>query len=390
VDGRWEVDEVAAGIVRRIYRMAREGYGTFAITKKLNGEKVPHFGGGTHWARSYVAKILANRAVIGEYQPYKGRGKKRQPDGKAVPGYYPTVITEQEFYAARAGLASRQGKVGRLSKDHINLFTGLLHDARNGGTFHEVDKGQRGGRRLVSYQGRLGIGGQSITSFPAETFERAILSCLREINPVAILPQEDKGDEVLAIAGRLAEVEAQIEHLKNRLQSRYSDAVADVLERHEADSRVLIRELTEARQKAASPLHEAWGECRSLLNMLDAAPDPEGARIRLRAAIRRIVEGIWCSFVGRDSVRLAGVQIWFTGGERRDYLIVHRPATGGAVAARAAEWWAGSLKEMVTTEDLDLRHKADASALAKRLSEVDMDGLIERMDSATIGPGRES
>ena len=49
------------------------------ITKKLNAEGVPVIGKAGHWARSYVAKLLNNRAVVGEYQPHTGRGAKRRP-----------------------------------------------------------------------------------------------------------------------------------------------------------------------------------------------------------------------------------------------------------------------------------------------------------------------
>ena len=58
----------------------------------------------------------------------------------------------------------------------------------------------------------------------------------REIDPAEILPQKDRGaDKALAIAGRLATVESEVEKLKGRLLASYSDAVADVLE-HVADA----------------------------------------------------------------------------------------------------------------------------------------------------------
>ena len=59
------------------------------------------------------------------------------------------------------------------------------------------------------------------------------------------------------------ELDLEIEKVKARLQARYSDAVADVLERHEAQRRGLSEELAQARQEAATPLSEAWGEWRN-------------------------------------------------------------------------------------------------------------------------------
>jgi DNA invertase Pin-like site-specific DNA recombinase len=377
VDGKWQVIDEAKQAVRQIFRWATEGHGIGVITKRLNAEGVPPIGWGKkaarYWARSYVAKILSNRAVVGEYQPYKGRGRKRAPDGEPIPGYYPAIIKEEEWYAARAALAGRKGKVGRLSKDRINVFAGLLRDAWDGSTIQQMNKGKKSsGRQLVSYRAVQGIEGSRYCSFPFETFERAIFSCLHEIDPADILPKKDKGaDKALVISGRLAEVEGEVEKVKNRLQARYSDAVADVLERHEAERKALSEQLAQARQEAASPLGEAWGECRSLFDVIEAAPDQQDARARLRAALRRICSGIWCLFIARGALRLAAVQLWFKGDGHRDYLILHRPARGGAVGTWPAQTWSRSLADVAALGPLDLRKPEHARLLEEALSGLD-------------------
>lgn len=379
VNGKWEVLDEAAETVRRIYRMATEGYGLGVITKKLNAEKASTISSGkraaSHWGRSYIAKLLDNRAVIGEYQPHTGRGGKRRPDGKPIAGYYPAIISEEKWYAARAALTSRRGKVGRLSKKHVNVFTGLLFDAKDGGSLQQVNKGKKSGSRiLVSYKAVQGVVGSKFTSFPFDTFEQAVLSCLGEIDPREILPQEDRSeDKTLVLAGRLAEVDAEIEKVKTRLEAKYSDAVADVLDRHEAERNSLTEQLAAALQEDASPLSEAWKRCGSLLDAINAAPDEEEAHTRLRAALRRIVEEIRCLFVSRGSMRIAAVQVWFTGGAHRDYLILHRGATGGSVGVRPAQWWARSLAE-VAPGDLDLRRDEDVKALETALATVELSG----------------
>lgn len=387
VDGRWEVDAAAAEVVRRIYGLATAGYGLSAITKKLNVEGVPTLGRATHWPRSYVAKILNTRAVIGEYQPHKGRGSKRTPDGPPVPGYYPALVSEDEWYAARAGLAGRRGRPGRPARERVNVFAGLLRDALDGGTLQLADKGHKGIKLFVSYGATQGKEGPHCANIPVAAFEPAILCLLREIDPAEILPRQDRGaEEAVAIAGRLAEVEGQIEQVKARLQARYSDAIADVLERHEAERDALVARLSAARQQAASPLGEAWGECRSLFDALKAATDEEDARIRLRAALRRIVEGIWCVVIARGRRRLAGVQVRFAGGSHRDYVILYTPATGGAVGKRDAECVARTRLPVVTPEGLDLRRADDAKALAAKLATEDLDTLaIDRPETSWGG-----
>jgi DNA invertase Pin-like site-specific DNA recombinase len=388
VDGKFEVIDSAAETVRRIFRMAIDGHGIAAITKRLNADRVPVFGPAVtkagkprpnHWPRSYVAKILANRAVLGEYQPFKGRAAKRKPDGKPIPDYYPRIITDQEWYAARGSMARRKGKVGRPPSARLNVFAGLLFDARDGGSVQLMNKvnpskGVKDNYLLASAKGILGVPGCKAVSFPFDTFERAILSCLREVKPRDVLPRRGREDKTVVLSGRLAEVEAEIEKLKARLQNKYTDAVADVLERQEATRQELGEQLAQARQEAASPLGETWGAFRSLVDVLDNAPNPEENRVRLRVALRRMVEGIWCLFVARGATRLAAVQVRFQDDGHRDYLILHRPATGGFMKKQPASSRVASLtsKEHPDIANLDLRRRKDALALERVLLELDV------------------
>src|SRR5262249_12709170 len=76
-------------IVRRIYRECADGVGQYSIARRLNREGVPTFERKykrkhekfarttVSWQPSYVAKILANKAVLGEYGPHtKPKGQK--------------------------------------------------------------------------------------------------------------------------------------------------------------------------------------------------------------------------------------------------------------------------------------------------------------------------
>jgi hypothetical protein len=65
--------------------------------------------------------------------------------------------------------------------------------------------------------------------------------------------------------------------------------VADVLDRREMKRKELTERIAQVQKVAASPLGDAWKNCRSLIDALDTAPD---ARTRLRAAIRRTVESV--------------------------------------------------------------------------------------------------
>jgi DNA invertase Pin-like site-specific DNA recombinase len=373
--GRFVVDEEKAAAVRRVYREAAAGYGLGLIVKRLNAEGVPPIGRATYWARSYVAKLLSNRAVLGEYQPHTRRGGKRVPEGKPIPGYFPAIVTEDEWHAARAALRARRNKGGRPG-GRVNLFANLLRDARDGGSLHQVNKGKKGsGPALVNYKAALGVKGTKYVGFPLEVFEEKVLSKLREIDPREVLPAGNgDAERVMVLAGKLGDVEGRIEKVKAQLVEGGDLApLVDVLRALEAKRAATAEDLAEARRKAASPLSGAWGECRSLLDALDTAPDREDARVRLRSAIRRVVEGVWCLFVARGCVRLAAVQVWFAGGAHRDYLILHRPAAGGAVPARRPRSEVCSTADVVALGELDLRKRAHARELERELLAVDLD-----------------
>lgn len=381
-NGQIVVDEARAAALRRIYGLATQGYGIEGIAKRLNAEGVPPFGKARIWIRSYLFKLLTNRAVVGEYQPHTRRGGgKRRPDGSPIPGYFPAVITEEQWHAARGALQGRRLRGGRPPKELVNLFTGLLHDARHGGHLTRINKGKNrervgDGYLLQPYRVANGAKEPADVSFPALAFERAILSCLREVDPRAVLPADDAADRVLALAGKAGALRSRVEEVKLQLiEGGDSAALADVLRTVEKQWEAAEGELAEARRQAASPLSAAWGECHTLLGALDAAPDQNEARLRLRTALRSIVAEVWCLFLARASWRIAAVQVWFAGGEHRDYLIVHRNGFRTAAASRQSETHVRSLALPGLPGEMDLRNPDHARELEAALSTVDIDGI---------------
>src|SRR5262249_6034550 len=76
---------------------------------------------------------------------------------------------------------------------------------------------------------------------------------------------------------------------------------------------------------------------------------------------------------GPGSLRVAAVQVWFAGGAHRDYLILHRRATGGSVRARPARTRVWSFAEAAPGADgLDLRKPRDAARLAQELGRLNL------------------
>jgi DNA invertase Pin-like site-specific DNA recombinase len=358
-----------AETLRLIFRLAASGYGTPRIVAKLNRDGVPPIGKTGKWVKGYLGRILRDRRAVGEYQPRKG--KKREPDGDPVPNYFPAVVTEEEFFAARAGAAERGQLRGRLGTQTINIFAGMMKNAREGDSYYMTMRVERGVRHHVLITNNSQQGLSPCYSFPYPVLERAVLSMLADVDPREIVGGDQASNAVVALSGELAAVEARIRELEAELLAGDVPSLARALRTLEERKRDLVAGLVDARARASHPLADSWGECQSLLSVLDNAPDPEDTRLRLRSALRRIVSEIWLLVVPRRLNRLAAVQAHFTGGGQRNYAVLYRPPHHGFGGRRQGQWWARSLAEVVPG-DLDLRHREDARLLEEALAAVDL------------------
>jgi len=335
-----------AAIVKRIFRLAATGYGIPAILKRLEVEKLPAFGRIGTWTRAYLAIMLKDRRAIGEYQPRKGKAN----DGEPIKNYYPPVVTENEWLAARGGMEQRRKNPGRISKAQVNIFAGILKHAREGDSYIMTQRLSRSPtKKTTKHQVLINTNGDTgksrAYSLPYSTFESAVISCLREINPSEILPGNSPGDVVPVLESQLAGVEAEIAKAvafmeKNGFSTTIGKRIADL----ESKQGSIQEGLEAARHEARNPIAETWKEAQTLLDSLAKTKDPHAARMRLRGALRRVVDSMWLLVVPRGIERLAVLQVHFREGGRRDYWFRYRQATRSFGKPRCAEWQVRSIR----------------------------------------------
>jgi DNA invertase Pin-like site-specific DNA recombinase len=350
-------------LVKKVFELAASGYGMVSLAKKLKADGIPSFGGRRkEWTRSYLALILKDRRALGEHQPMKN-GKK---DGPVIPDYYPAVVTENEWLAARAGRQERVKKRGRVGK-RVNIFAGLLRSAVDGGPYH-LSSWKVGGRTslaLVNFRATEGLTG--FRSYPYDTLEAAILSQLRELDPREVLDDgkgNDGPDELAVLAGQLAEVDTELAEVAAFMEREgFSPTLGKRVQTLEEMRRTLSERIADAKSRSAHPVAESWGEFNTLSGLLANAPDPTDLRLRLQAALRRIVTGAWMVVVARGSIRLARINLYFGEGPDapfRSYLVVHQPA----VAPRGklihpATWAVRSIKHAGPIDKTQWQIQAD-------------------------------
>ncbi len=364
--------------------LSRAGQGCRAIAATLTAEKAKPWGKGI-WEEAYVRQILSGRAVLGEHQSMKlvkdgdGKKPKRIPDGLPITDYYPAAVTEKEWFEVQAARKLRDRRGGRPPKDaaHVNPFAGLLHEATTGKTFTVNGRTEAGTYYRVLVNQGYKRHGDVCTSFPLASFEGAVLSQLAEVDPREIIPDQDRdGNAVLELSGRLAAVEGRLAKVQAQLVEDDGDVfgLMAVVRQLEAKRKETADELAAARIAAASPLAESWGDARGLIETLAGAPDQRAARLRLRAAIARIVDSVQCVLVRHGTAQFAAVQLWFKpGAAQRSFVILHRHARGGRGADnRPASWSVMSNAWPTGAGEIDLRKRADAKAIEKALARLDV------------------
>lgn len=371
---RFEFIKEQETLVRRMIGMARV-HGGGAIARKLNAEGIlsPY---GRPWNNVSVLSVLRSRSLFGEFTPHRGRANKREPAGEPIPDYYPPILTEDEFYALQAVITGRKQLRGPRGKRVANLFTGLLRDARDGSPIHLNEK-QKGNVRMVSSGAMRGMNGAEYVSFPYPVFEEAITKLLGEIDKGEVLNGGAGVDEIHAVSGKLARVNAAIDTIETELDAHgESPVLYKRLRARETEKLELMEQLRLAKEKAAHPLTEALGEVQELTDFLQN----EETRLRYRSVLARLVESIEVLVVRRTWTRLAAVQIWFADGKRhRDYLIYHRATHGNGSGRTEGEWQACSLSDAGALGERDLRKAKDVRQLQAFFAAVNLETLAAAM-----------
>ncbi len=304
------------------------------------------------------------------------------------------------FHAARAGAAERGKYRGRLARQIINPFAGLLKNGLEGDSYclsHFVQsrKRRREGtvdRYAVLMNNLSDRGTSPCRSFPFPVFERAIISCLREVTADEVIGRGGEADEVIALTGEKSYIDGRIAELAAELR-RNGDVqmVAQVLRELETKQQDIETKLSAAQALAARPAAESWDEAKSLMDLLDNADDPDDIRLRLRSTLRRSISSIWLVVVRCGKDRLCAAQIFSRTASGAGAILISPPSparSNGKSARKEGRWWAKSLASAADPGDLDLRKREDAVRLAAALSSIDPASLTDEEPGRKNGTGQ--
>lgn len=298
----YEIIPERVRIVRQIFADTAAGLGMYTIATRLNKAGMPAFEGKNGWHRSYLAKILENRAVLGEFQPHVKVDAKRVPEGEAIRDYYPAIISEELFFQAQHSRSQRKiGGSGRKGPGYTNLFTGLARCAycHSNISFENKGSGSRGGTYLVCGNAQRGRG-CSATRWRYQDFEASFLAFVQELDLESVLNASEDAEkrkkvenEVLALRGELSSVSELMEKTYAVLSAGGSpEFIAGKLNeltsrKLQLDDRIASKE-AEQRNFNGRDLrfYTSREEIKELVKKLQMPPSDELYRLRAQIASR--------------------------------------------------------------------------------------------------------
>lgn len=325
VDGKYQTIPERVRVVRQIYRWCIDGHGIGVIATKLNDESVEPFGerGEEHahkdkpriWQKSSVARILGNRAVLGEYQPGEGTKRKPVPGVGPITDYYPRIIDDSEFVKAQAAMKNRAHRRGDKRQQSRNLFTGLLMDVKGKPyNYHGSTQTSSHGSYEYVVPSDAHLSSKAYIAFPYPALERAVLGNLGEIKPADLTTGEETklAERMGELSGLIEQAKAKVSTFEDRIyEEPLNDTWPRLLKKAKEEVEGLAKEHEELRLSLSSPVVEGVSEAQTLIQ---AIADPE-KRTKLKAKLASLVKSIglhvWEDVIDEVKVKAAWAQIHF-------------------------------------------------------------------------------
>jgi len=254
---RWIVDEEAAQVVRRIYRMTLEGVGTEQIAAKLeeDGILTPraywHSKGinrpgkvkdlpPTHWNSSSVIKMLSVQEYCGDILNFKTysksyKNKKRLENDRENWAIFKDV---HEPIIERAVFEQVQQKRGKMRKrqakdEERSMFSGLLVCADCGSNLHfHFNQGNPEIKyfNCSNYKGNRGTCG-STHYVRVDFLEQVVLGEIRRLTKYAGLYEDDFLKEVIGHSRQAEETERRLKEKELKSLLARDDELDGLFER---------------------------------------------------------------------------------------------------------------------------------------------------------------
>lgn len=304
-DGAYKINAAMVDSIRKVFELAQNGWGISKIVRHANREQWPAPAKGDKWHLSLIRRLLENRALIGEFQPYTGRRKNRLPEGDPVAEFYPVVIEPRLFYSVTSVRKKAAPFPNRRDANNYNYLLGLGY-CECGGTWRRLNKnsGKQVGYAQYSCSNRQ-LGVTRCANMAAKEFDMQFIGIACDRIPELLKVVDGTREErKIVVKGKLEDVRVRVARWLDLYDVAGTD-VADVLPRLRAaqeERNQLESEMKELERTAPPPEDFDFGDAvtaylPAFLNVYTDDSSDEGklafdARALFRARLVESVEAV--------------------------------------------------------------------------------------------------
>lgn len=275
-----------AEIPRRIVALCIEGYGTTHIARMLNGEGFTTTTGG-HFSAGWVGRILRDPALIGD-RVWGARAKRPGQPVEVLHGFFPAVITREEWDRSRLALEERARNPGRRGRgDQIhNLFQGVVFCPCGGRmTLTRARRGDRVRQYLRCLRREVGACQATSGSIPYDE-QHLLRLFMRQRWSKLLAPSTGKRsamkaarDAVIAAEGAAAQAEQRLATARDNLTRAATSGEVSTATIEQ------VGRVVTAEAAATAAAQQALEHAREELRRLELQPTGAEAQRALRAQV---------------------------------------------------------------------------------------------------------
>lgn len=221
--------EERAALLRWMFEMADGGMGVHSIAADLNEAKEDTWGAGKwkakYWHRSYVRKLLANKAAIGIFVPHRvvkvegKRTKQRIPEA-AIEHRFPAAVDRELFERVNARLSTTEARGRNATAPVRSIFAGVMTCQHCGNTVTRVNKGDH--VYLVCSAAHAKAGMHPYESVP---YRQAVDAFMRSLKMT--LRDAPRGADTAEMEGRIERLRVEVDAGESRVRELLEITISD-------------------------------------------------------------------------------------------------------------------------------------------------------------------
>ncbi|WP_426438246.1 recombinase family protein [Bradyrhizobium genosp. P] len=297
----YELMDHRAALLRWMFEMADEGMGAHSIASHLNDTKEDTWGAGKwkakYWHRSYVRKLLANKAAIGIFVPHTvrkvdGKRTKQRTPQEPIAHRFPAAVDRELFERVNARLSTTEPRGKNANAPVRSIFAGIMKCRHCGGTVTRINKGEHVYLVCAAAHAKAG----TCKKYESVPYADAVNTFRHFLTRT--LDDAPRGNDAAPLNDRIAQLQVEIEGGEVRIKELLELAISD----KSKHARQMLKDAEQQLDEMREALREALERRDTLTStnvlkrlaavekaLTEENMDTEEANKALRSAVRKMV-----------------------------------------------------------------------------------------------------